>query len=68
MYTGGRRLASSPGLTQKIGKGAWCQLQNISVCAESAYYATHPNNHVPYVIDSLHSSCASALRNGNGML
>ena len=25
-------------------------LANFSVCAESAYYATHPNNHI-YVID-----------------
>ena len=43
-------------------------LAKIPVCAESAHYATHPNNHIPYIIDSLHSSRASALRNGNGML
>ena len=41
----------------------------IPVCAESAYYTTPPNNHIPYIIDSLRSSRASALRNvitGNG--
>ena len=39
-------------------------LAKIPVCTESAYYTTHPNNHIPYVIDSLCSSHASALRNG----
>ena len=46
-------------------------LAKIPVCAESAYYATHPNNHIPYVIDSLCSSRASALKNviiGNGQM
>ena len=43
------QLASSPGPTQKSGKGpgVTCKL---SLCAESAYYATNPNNHI-YVID-----------------
>ena len=42
-------------------------LAKIPVCAKLAYYATHPYNHIPYVIDSLCSS--HALRNviiGNG--
>ena len=46
-------------------------LAKTPVCAESAYYATHPNNHIPYVTDSLCSSHASALRNviiGNGQM
>ena len=46
-------------------------LANIPVCAESAYYATHPNNHIPYVIARYVRHVASALRNviiGNGML
>ena len=45
-------LASSPGPTQKSGKGpgVMSSLANFPVCAASAYYATHPNNHI-YVID-----------------
>ena len=41
-------------------------LAKIPVCAESAYYATHPNNHIPYVIDSLRCTlqCASCLWHG----
>ena len=42
-------VASSPGPTQISGKGP-VSLPNFLVCAESAYYATHPNNHI-YVID-----------------
>ena len=63
-------IASSPGPTKKSGKGpgpgVTCKLPRTCVCAKSAYYTTHPNNHI---IDSLHSSRASALRNviiGNG--
>ena len=46
-------------------------LAKIPVCAKSACYATHLNNHIPYIIDSLRSPLASALGNviiGNGML
>ena len=62
-------LASSPGPTPKNPERGLVSLAKIPVCAESAYYATRPNNHIPYVIDVLHSSRASALRNviiGNG--
>ena len=38
-------------------------LAKIPICAESAYYATHPDNHIPYIIDLLRLSHASALRN-----
>ena len=61
-YPCGLLLASSPGPTQKIGKGT---LAKIPVCAKSAHYATHPNNDILYVIDPLRSSHASALRNVN---
>ena len=33
-------VASFPGPTQKIGKGAWCHLQYVPS------YVTHPNNHI----------------------
>ena len=41
-------------------------LAKIPVCTESAFYATHPNNHIPYVIDSLRCTlqCASGLWHG----
>ena len=57
-----KTLALSPGPTQKSGRGL-VSLANFCICAESAYYATHPNNHIPYIIDSLRLSHASALRN-----
>ena len=60
-------VASSPDPTKIIGKGAWCHLQKIPVCAKSAYYSTHPNSHIS--TGSLRLSHASALRNviiGNG--
>ena len=40
-------------------------IAKIPICAESAHYATHPNNDILYVIDALRSSRASALRNVN---
>ena len=62
-------VASSTGPILKNWERGLVSLAKIPICAESAYYATHRNNHIPYVIDSLHSSRASALRNviiGNG--
>ena len=56
-------LALSPGPTQKNWERDLVSLAKSPVCVESAYYATHPNNHIPYIIDSLCSSRASALRN-----
>ena len=31
-------------------------LVNFPICAEPAYYTTHPNNHISYIIDLLCSS------------
>ena len=48
LITGQLEVASSPGPhPTNRGERGLVSLAKIPICAESAYYATHPNNHIP---------------------